>query len=414
MAMAIGVLLFILSFGTSLIVHWGGFDRILFQPSDPLGYYQFLPGTFIKHDLHGLPWVHRFSDGTGLSIFTIGVAWLQLPFFLIGHLVAVVIGSDADGYSTPYAIAQLIGASSYLGLAACMLFNVLTKRHSAMLAATVILILYLATNLFYYSSFEAGMSHVYSFFLFSLLLYTTERSIDHPRTWPWIWPIGAMIVLVRPLNIFVLLIPLLYGIRSMNEPGSRLRDLFKGKIAWMMLGFAIALVLPQLLYWHAITGEFVLFTYGVKGESFDLSAPHLWDILISHQNGWFVYTPIMLLVMLRLLTDARSRGNGSRTILLCFAIAWYLYGSWWAWWLGGAFGYRGFIEYYALLSIPLAGLLQWIFSGARGIRITSTALIVLFIFFNIRLSIIYRPPWDGADWNWDRVGAAYREALLIR
>jgi hypothetical protein len=410
-----GAILFACSLITALIVHHGQFESILRHPSDPLGYYQFLPAVFLEHDIRSLPWVHILPDGSKLSIFTIGVAILQAPFFLLGHLAAWILDAQLDGFSAPYATAQQIGASIYLGAAAMLLYTVLRRMYSSVVALAVLLMLYLGTNLFYYTSFESGMSHVYSFFLFSSLLHLTDRYVHGDRSiLHWCIPLGALIVLVRPLNVFILLIPLLYKAGSFNDVLERIKDIFFKRRSVMMIALALLIILPQMMYWYAITGDPILFTYGAKGESFDFSAPHLFEIFFSHQNGWFIYTPLMLPVMLRLLWDVRLKHHGSRTILLYFTIAWYFYASWWAWWLGGAFGYRGFIEYYALLAIPLAGLINDLLRSKRIARLAGIFFVCLMIYFNLRLSFLYQPPWDGPEWNWEKVQEVYKAALSLR
>ncbi|MFN3876214.1 MAG: hypothetical protein ACK4L7_09925, partial [Flavobacteriales bacterium] len=59
---------------------------------DTLGYYQWLPATFIDHDYGRMYWCHQMPDGRWISLFTIGVAVLELPFFLVGHGAAGLFG----------------------------------------------------------------------------------------------------------------------------------------------------------------------------------------------------------------------------------------------------------------------------------------------------------------------------------
>ena len=394
---------FLLSFLVSLSLHRQQLAELLRFGSDSLGYYQFLPALFIEHDLQQMPWVTVLEDGRRLSIFSIGVALLQLPWFLLGHVSAVFSGQEANGYGPAYAVWQLAGSAFYLALAVRFLYLVLARRHAAGVALVAVLLLYLGTNLFYYTSFEPFMSHGYSFFLFAALLYLVERQLEEPDPLRHLllFPLGALIVLVRPLNGVVLLLPLLYRAQGLQEVRERVMMVARMPLA-TAIGLLVAtmLVLPQLLYWHAASGRWLLFTYGTKGEGFDLSSPHLFDLLISHQNGWFVYTPLMLAVMIALLGQLRQRGNGARTILLVWGITWYLYGSWWAWWLGGAFGYRGFIEYTALLLLPLVMLVERVRDLRTPLRRAAWAAALLLVFTNVRLSFLYRSPWDGPDWTW--------------
>lgn len=402
------------SFGTSCWVYADQLEKLLRFGSDSLGYYQFLPAVFIEHDLQGMPWVTGLPDGRTLSIFSIGVALMQLPFFVLGHALAAWGGWEANGYSTPYAVAQLFGAAFYLALSMVLLRRCLRMRLPGIPVWPSLLLLYLGTNLYYYTAFEAFMSHGYSFFLFAALWYLTEKQLAglDPIRHVLLFVVAALIVLVRPLNGVVLLFPLLYRAKDLAAVQERLAWAWRMPTATMLgLGIAALLVLPQLLYWNYASGQWLLFTYGTKGEGFDWSSPHLFDLLISHQNGWFVYTPLMLFVLAMLFWQARQRGNGARSMLLVWGITWYLYGCWWAWWLGGAFGYRGFVEYTALLSLPLALLLERVRSFKPILRRAAWGAFGLMVFLNLRLSFLYRSPWDGPDWTWNRfwheVGRAF-------
>jgi len=409
-------LFFLLAVIVSYWKHEHELDSFLRNGSDSLGYYQWLPALLIEGRLDAMPWTYVLENGQGLSLFNMGVALLQLPFFLIGHAWALVSGAEANCWSAPYAVAQFAAAAFYLALGCLFVFRALRRYHDERTALWTTTMLYLGTNLFYYASFEPGMSHVYAFFLFALLWWLTEKWIAGPSPALLIGlsAVLALIVLVRPLNACAALLPLFYRTHGLRDVTARLRPILSMRYA---LAVSIAVVLlffiPQMMYWRTITGHWLTFTYGTKGESFDFRSPHILDILVSHQNGWFIYTPLMLPVLLVLIFQARKAGTGARTILVVWSIAWYLYGSWWAWWLGGAFGYRGFLEYTALLALPLATIVQWALRLPLFWRRAFIGLAGFIIFLNVRLSIIYMSPWDGPDWTWARCGHEMERALFL-
>jgi len=93
---------------------------------------------------------------------------------------------------------------------------------------------------------------------------------------------------------------------------------------------------------------------------------------------------------------------GGRVHLLIFCLASYIFGSWWAWWFGGAFGTRSFVEFYAVLALPLAYMLKYLVDWIRAKRLigyAGLALLILFMYFNIKLTYQYNPPWDGPEWG---------------
>ncbi|MBS1940199.1 MAG: hypothetical protein JST38_04920 [Bacteroidetes bacterium] len=354
--------------------------------SDPLGYYQFLPGVFIQHDLLGLPYVHILENGFRLSLFNIGVAYMQAPFFLVAHALCLCGLAEPDGYTWPYAVAMGLAAAIYVAFGCGLLMNILGRRFGTGVTAIAVLLLFGCTNLYYYTAMEPGMSHAFSFFLFSVLLWGTVRMQEAPRsrTAILIMMASAFIVLVRPANVIAFAIPLLYGASGPREVWNRLRWPFVNRRTFG-IGSLICLLLmaPQFLYWHAVTGKLLVFTYGTKAEGFFWSQPHLWDVLWHPWNGWFLYSPAMVVVMGALLWMAVRGTEGARTILLIWVMAWYLIASWWCWWLGGAFGHRGFVEYMAFLSVPAAWLVQRIRSALLPVRGTAVALGVVLAYFSI-------------------------------
>ena len=159
-------LFFLLAVIVSYWKHEHELDSFLRNGSDSLGYYQWLPALLIEGRLDAMPWTYVLENGQGLSLFNMGVALLQLPFFLIGHAWALVSGAEANGWSAPYAVAQFAAAAFYLALGCLFVFRALRRYHDERTALWTTTMLYLGTNLFYYASFEPGMSHVYAFFLF--------------------------------------------------------------------------------------------------------------------------------------------------------------------------------------------------------------------------------------------------------
>ncbi len=416
-SLGIGLALMLFSLALAL-AWWGNHDRmheILQHGSDPWGYYQFLPALLGTHAFDALPWAVELENGRSLSVFSIGVALLQLPFFLGATLMAWINGHPADGYSCPYAWARLVAAAFYLAIGCTLVFHVLRRWFTTHIALLTPVVLFVTTNLWFYTGYDAGMSHVYSFFLFAWLLHLTIGMVERPSggTLFWLFVCAALIILVRQLNAIALLVPLFFGTaprRAIQERIAWLTGFPRAAVAGLVV--ALLLIVPQIVYWHHITGDLIVFTYGKKGEGFDWLHPCLGNVLFSHQNGWFIYSPIMLPVMIALITGAWKGRPGFRITLLVWALAWYTYASWWNWWLGGAFGHRGFVEHYAFLAPALAVLLDALWRARPGIRLIGTLLIALCAFLNFRMSMLYNSPWDGPDWTWSRVFDVWAKAFF--
>ncbi|HPB25657.1 MAG TPA: hypothetical protein PLC90_06520, partial [Bacteroidales bacterium] len=76
-----------------------------------------------------------------------------------------------------------------------------------------------------------------------------------------------------------------------------------------------------------------------------------------------------------------------------------------------SFGYRSLIEFYPLFAFPVAFLFSRIFASRHIILKTlMMLLIVVFSFFNIRISGFYYkdPCWEVPQWTWNH----YRKIII--
>lgn len=376
---------------------------------DALGYYQWLPATMIKGTVDKMFWTYEMDDGRSLSLFSCGVAILQLPFFLIGHLAASVFHYDRNGFSSPYGVAQLVGAAIYTGAGCVLAFRIARRFAAAEGAMLAVLSLFAASNLFYYVVYEPTMSHMYSFFLVGLFIHCTLRLLDDPEHPPNKWHAaffiisGSLLVLVRQLNVLVFLFPLMMAWRAPMGIRGFARSLFSHRLT--SIGFLVLALIPwllQCLYWKHVLGEFFAFAYGKKGETFHFDKMVPGAILSSVRNGWLVYTPMMFPLVLALLFHAWRGTRTARTILLVLTLTWLVYSAWWCWWLGTSFSYRGFVDLYALLVIPLAWLFGSILRRNWSIRLVSTLTLVALIKLNFGLMERFNWQWSWHEWTWQR------------
>jgi hypothetical protein len=164
-----------------------------------------------------------------------------------------------------------------------------------------------------------------------------------------------------------------------------------------LASFAIIL-LPQLLYWKKISGSYLLDTY--SGETFsNWNNPKIIQAWFSSNNGLFTYTPLMFLIIIGMVSMIVKRESNGKLFLAMFLIATYIFSSWWNWWFGCAYGYRSFVEYYALFSFPLAYIL---FRQNKEYLKRIIYLFVLFCFYwNMDMIYYYDGCFYGGEWDWD-------------
>ena len=188
--------------------------------SDIDQYYSYLPQIFIQHDPAFRKaeryWTTSLPNGNKIQRFTIGVAIMEAPFFLIGHQIAKSYDYPVDGYSPPYGWALYYGAVLYVLLGLFFSFKTLRLYFSEWFSAAMVFTLFFATNLFYYTVAEALMSHSFLFFLQSTFLFCVLRWYASGN-WRYLLGFvfcGAFSVLTRPTEVLIFLFPLLIGIQN--------------------------------------------------------------------------------------------------------------------------------------------------------------------------------------------------------
>lgn len=413
-------LLFLLIAACCLYGQWQvlGTDpyEFLRHRNDKLGYYQWLPATFIDQNHGVMYWGHRLSNGYFLSMFTLGVAVLELPFFLLGHLAAWSFGYPMDGFSPPYGVSIMVGCSLYAGLGCVLAFKLARRFTSTIPALTAVVALFAGTNLFRYCVFEPTMSHLFSFTLIGLYAWCSLRVLEGPRPIHvfLLFSSGLLTVLIRQTNIFSLLFPILI---AGSAPALRIffRNIWANKAA-LFTGLLVGLTpwVLQMLYWKAITGDLITFTYGAKEEGFhfDKIAPGL--VLFSVRNGWLVYTPLMIIVLTMLVRRSWQGIAPARTILLLTALCLLVYSAWWCWWLGSGFGHRGFVDLYALLAIPLAWCTASVQRRSLAMRAAAALVLVWLVHLNLELSDRYEWWWSNAEWTWQALFEQIGEISMVK
>ncbi len=328
------------------------FLRPLDQPhyrilvADGLGYYSYLPATFIYQDhTYEFQWfpevykryypannddpLNHFMVQYGarkINLYYPGVALLQLPFFLTGHLLAKLTTQPMDGFSWPYQLLMALSAIFYAWLALLLLDKIIMAiTQSKQAALFAILCLLLGTNLFVYAIFNGCYSHVYSFFAITACYYAAQRFFmgKTVKAFLFMGAFALLVITIRPVNLLTLT-----GLLFFYQPFSisKLLQQIHIKATWQPL-----LILVALLFWSfritlLQTGSLVANTYTVGHFTW-----HRWDHVLMNltgfQSGVLWYTPILLLP----LTAIGSIGKNWRLVWLYLtAIGMFLvYGFWW-------------------------------------------------------------------------------------
>lgn len=387
---------------------------------DIKSYYAYLPATFIykdislefleeRDDLKKWIWPLDTPIGKKSIITTMGLSFLYAPFFFLAHIIAKISPSYlADGYSYPYQVAVQFSALVYFLLALFFLGKILRRYYSDRVTALTLLAVGLGTNLFFYVTYSAPMAHGYNFFLIVLFIYFLEKWTDKIsyRHTIYLGLISGLVTLIRPTNILVLVLIPLWHVGSWKDLMERIGVLFGAWKHVVLMAFVFVLVwTPQFIYWKHVAGEFFYFSYGERGDRFYFANPQIWSVLFSYEKGWFVYTPMMFLAILGIF-GLKSKGSKlGLPIIVYVALMVYVLSSWWCWWYGGSFGQRSMVDFYGLMAIPLAALIEggWYKRFLKWLTPLFVAAFIALNLFNIiqfnNMAISYW--WTNKEGYWE-------------
>lgn len=206
-----------------------------------------------------------------------------------------------------------------------------------------------------YVSVDSAMTHGFLFAVYALALYVIVRWHERPSL-PTAFFLGLVIGLsciTRPTEGVMLFLALLWMFEKQSK-----WSFFKQNPAY--LGWAVAggflAILPQLLYWKAVTGNWI-FDVGAK---FLFFRPH-WQVLFGWEKGWFIYTPVTVLMVAGLFF---MRPYPFRKAVLSFAILniWIVI-AWSDWRYGASYSCRALVQSYPVMALPLAIIVQKMLQG---------------------------------------------------
>lgn len=279
---------------------------------------------------------------------------MQAPLFGIAHLIALNSDYPADGFSPPYQFTLAYGALFYCILALFMLRKILLRYYDDLAVSISLILLFLASNLVQYISVDAGLSHVYIFPLYVLILYATIKWHEKP-TFFWAAAIGLIIGLAtisRPTEAIMLFIPLLWNTQSKEDKKEKWA-LVKNhrKHIYTALVFGFLGVLPQLIYWKMTAGTFI---HDV-GSSWRFLTP-FFRVLFGFETGWFIYTPVTILFIAGFFFMKNMPFRRS-VIIFCLLNIWIVI-SWADWKYGATYSTRALTQSYPIFALPLTALIH--------------------------------------------------------
>lgn len=338
--------------------------------ADKAGYYIYSPALFnYQFRADKLPDSLDVKTGGGFKIeketnkiitkYTYGVALMQLPFYVVAEAYSLITIGESEPFSIAHHKAIDFAAVFYLVVGFWFLAKFLRFYVDEVYAYLALFVLFIGSNLYYYSICDTGMSHIYSFSLCSYFLYLIKSNnfqFHHSKTLLKLGFIIGMIVLIRPVNLVFISALLFLDCSSQVDIKERFISLVNIRnIIFIGLTF-LTVFIPQLIYWKFTSGSFI--TYSYNKEGFNWLSPQLLQIWFAPNNGLFLYNPFYFLMLFSGIYLIIKKNYQYVFMPVLFFVISYVYSCWWDWAFGCSFGNRNFVEYTSILILPFAVLIQ--------------------------------------------------------
>lgn len=371
---------------------------------DVLGYYIYLPATFIHNDplLNDISWLEKINaekklsgtlyqiseneKGENMYFFLGGMAFFYLPFFLLAHVFASFLGFPQNGFSEPYAYFLAFGCIIYTIIGLIYLRKIFLHYFNEQLTAILIFIIVFGTNYCHHLTIK-NLETVNILFMLSTLVIWHNIQWHQSEKFKNLLMLGiafALMTLVKPSEILIIIVPILWDIHDKKSLIEKLRLISRN---WKQFAIVIPLIglmaMPQLFYWKIKTGQFIYDSYKNPQVGLDFLSPHILDALFSYRKGWFIYTPIMLFSIVGFYFLYKKKRSIFYACCVYFLIAFYVVASWSEWWYGAAFSMRPLITYYPVLAICLGYFLLWINTKIKLFKFSFGLIVSLCVFLNL-------------------------------
>jgi hypothetical protein len=307
--------------------------------------------------------------------FAIGTGLVWIPFFLIGHIVVIVlkillnIQLSLEGSSFFYTFACSL-ESCLIGLFSLLIsFKIARRLFSDRDCFLAMLGIWFASPFFFCFYWMPTHSHLIDALAIALFLWMWIKSKDKDR---WLWWVCfglsfGFAILVRWQNI-------LLGILLLIPPkiSRKAISFYSAFLLGSLLAFS-----PQFIAWKIIYGEFLLIPQGEEvykesllipqGESYmRWTHPEILRFLFSSWHGLYSWTPILIFSTIGLFLLYKRDRRMAIGFLLILLMQIYVNSCATDWHAGISFGARRMTGLTPIFVIGLAGFLS-LFSGKKEV-----------------------------------------------
>jgi hypothetical protein len=329
---------------------------------------------------------------TGLrrTVFPVGPALMDLPFFALGEILSGVrslAGAPVDrsGYGPFHVNAVALGGLLYGFLAVWLVEGTLRRHFAASTARLAALLMWAATFLHWYMVQQPVMSHTASAFLAAAFVWQWDRTrpATRPRDALWLGAIGGLALAVRWQNAVLLALPALDGLGALRRSGGARA----AKTAALAAAVAALGLVPQMLVWRALYGQWLLAAPPQGTDFVRLGRPFLLETLFSSRHGLLSWTPVLWAGFLGFVPLLRRRPAVAGPLLLPLLALTYVNACSGDWWAGGSFSNRRFDSLLPVLAFGIAAAID---TARRALRrhpsAAPAALVALLAAWNLPLT----------------------------
>ena len=311
------------------------------------------------------------------------------PAFLAGDLAnSLSTRFDHSIFSKNYQF--FVGFFGILYLLAGLIFLQKTLRSffNTKTADLTLLLIALATNLTIYATVDASFSHIYSFLTINAFIYFVLKCVKNfnYKNSALLGLSLGLVLLIRPSNIIVVLIPITLVISNLKKTGNF--QFQNAKKIILILLFILLTIFPQILYWQSITGNPIIYSY--RGEHFNFLSPQIANVLFSPNKGLLILSPILVLSILGLYYLRKKHSALSIAVFVFMICNLIIISSWWMWDYGIGYGHRAFTDSLGIAALPMAALLERLTKSKYKFYLFAYIIICLITNFVFMIQYIYR------------------------
>jgi hypothetical protein len=348
---------------------------------------------------------------------------LWLPFFVVAYGAGWIINQTGwlviplDGWSLFFQYLVMYSAVIYATITLILMYQLLRDYFSKYVALLSALFIFWSTGWLYYTIFEVSMSHVYDLFTLVTLVWLLLKAFDSEKTSYFLLTglVAGLHVLVRTQNVLTVIVLLgYYGIMFSATTSKKLNVTIKNILSFGVV-FTLTL-LPLFISNLFLYGNILVVPQGAGFLNF--FQPEFYGVLFSGRNGLFSHHPVLLLgvagIGLQFFHYNREKSCLQKygiPLSLVFLLQLYINAAAADWWGGHAFGQRRMMSSLLLFAFGIAYLQKYFYGRSSKFKPVFFALMALFTVTNLYLMLIhlfmwsYDQPHNIVDWMFNKAPA---------